>query len=177
MNNIHGIMAEFEDAEMLLEAARNSRQEGYRKMDAYSPFEIEGLSDTLGLERSKIPLVFLAAGILGALGGFFLLYYIAVLNYPINVAGRPLNSWPAFIPISFELSVLTAGVVGFIALLACCQLPMPYHPAFNNPSFSARASIDRFYLCIEADDPQFDSDRIKDFFSKINAVEVVEIEK
>ena len=116
-------------------------------------------------------------GIAGAVGGFLLLYYISVVYYPINVGGRPLNSWPAYIPISFELTVLSAGTIGFLALLIINRLPMPYHPVFNSASFAKHASNDRFYLCIEADDPLFDPDRTRDFLMGLNPMGVIELEK
>lgn len=172
---LHGIMAEFDSPEMLLEAARKAYREGYRNIDAYSPFPLEGLDDALGLRPSRIPLVFLISGIAGGLGGFLLLYFISVIYYPINVAGRPLNSWPAFIPISFELAVLSAGTIGFFAMLFFNRLPMPYHPVFNNESFAGHASHDRFYLSIEASDPKFDPQKTRGFLSGLNAREVSEI--
>ncbi|NLT66536.1 MAG: DUF3341 domain-containing protein [Acidobacteria bacterium] len=170
-------MAEFDDPRLLADAAGAAYREGYRKMDAYSPFAIEGLDEALGLARTKIPFVFLIMGIAGAVGGFLLLYYISVVYYPINVGGRPLNSWPAYIPISFELTVLSAGTIGFLALLIINRLPMPYHPVFNSASFAKHASNDRFYLCIEADDPLFDPDRTRDFLMGLNPMGVIELEK
>lgn len=171
------MMAEFEDEEDLLQASRRAYREGYRRMDAYTPFHVEGLADAIGFHRSRVPLVFLIAGLAGGIGGFFLQYYIAKIDYPINVAGRPLNSWPAFIPISFELTVLCAGVIGFIGMLIMNRLPMPYHPVFSNPSFAAHAMRDRFYLCIESADPKFDMEGTRAFLSQLNPKEVAEIEK
>lgn len=175
-NGIYGVMAEFDEADQLLEAARKTYQEGYRMLDAYSPFDIEGLADAIGFHRSNVSLVFLLAGLIGCFGGFFLQYAIAVLDYPINVGGRPLNSWPAFIPITFELTVLCSGVAGFIGMLVMNSLPMPYHPVFNVPSFSACASRDRFFLCIESRDPKFDLEQTTTFLRGLNPREVSEVE-
>jgi hypothetical protein len=176
-NKPYGILAEFENPDDLLSATRKAHQEGYRQMDAYAPFHIEGLSDALGFHRSRVSLVFLIAGLAGGIGGFFLQYYIAKFDYPIIVGGRPLNSWPAFIPITFELTVLCAGVVGFIGMLIMNRLPTPYHPVFNNPSFREHASSDRFYLCIQSDDPHFDVERTKNFLRQLNPKEVSELEE
>jgi hypothetical protein len=176
-DHLYGILAEFEDADELLQAARKTYQEGYRKIDAYSPFHIDGLADGIGFHRSKMSLVFLLAALGGAIGGFFLQFYIAVFDYPINVAGRPLNSWPAFIPITFEMTVLCAGIVGFIAMLIMNHLPMPYHPVFNNESFTNHAMSDRFYLSVEAKDPKFDPERTKAFMRQLNPKEVYDVEE
>jgi len=175
--DIYGVMAEFEEADQLLEAGQKAYAEGYREMDAYSPFHIEGLADAVGFHRSRVSLVFLVAGIIGGVGAFFMQWAIAKLDYPINVGGRPLNSWPAWIPITFELTVLFSGVIGFIGLLIMNNLPMPYHPVFNVPSFSASASRDRFFLCIEARDPKFDLEQTRAFLSGLNPLEVSEVEK
>ena len=177
MADIYGVMAEFEEADQLLEAGQKAYAEGYREMDAYSPFHIEGLADAVGFHRSRVSLVFLVAGIIGGVGAFFMQWAIAKLDYPINVGGRPLNSWPAWIPITFELTVLFSGVIGFIGLLIMNNLPMPYHPVFNVPSFSASASRDRFFLCIEARDPKFDLEQTRAFLSGLNPLEVSEVEK
>ncbi len=173
----HGFLAEFEDPEALLRASRQAYQEGYRRMDAYAPFHVEGLADAIGFHKSWVSLAFLIAGLTGGIGGFLLQLYIAKFDYPIIVGGRPLNSWPAFIPITFELTVLCAGVIGFIAMLAMNRLPTPYHPVFNDPSFAAHASRDRFYLCIEAEDPKFDSDGTRAFLLRLNPREVSQIEE
>jgi hypothetical protein len=146
-------------------------------MDAYAPLHVEGLADAIGFHRSRVSLVFLLAGLAGGLGGFLLQYYIAKIDYPIIVGGRPLNSWPAFIPITFELTVLCAGVIGFIAMLAMNHLPTPYHPVFNNPSFQVHGSRDRFYLCIERADPKFDLEATKSFLLQLHPKEVSEIEQ
>ncbi len=176
-NKSYGILAEFDDPEALLHATQRAYQEGYRRMDAYSPFHIDGLADALGFHRSRVSMVFLIAGLCGAIGGFFLQYYIAVSDYPINVAGRPLNSWPAFIPITFELTVLCAGVIGFIGMLMMNRLPTPYHPVFNSDSFKNHGMTDRFYLCIETGDPRFDPEGTKSFLQQLNPKEVSYVEE
>ncbi len=177
MAKLYGVVAKFEDAPELLGAARKAYQQGYRKMDAYSPFYIEGLADAIGFCHNNISLIFFVAGLVGGVGAFFMQYAIAKFDYPIIVAGRPFNSWPAFIPITFELTVLLSGVMGFIGMLVANGLPMPYHPVFNLPSFAASASRDRFFLCIEAGDAKFDLEGAKEFLRGLDALEVSEVEK
>lgn len=172
-----GILAQFETPEALLNASRQAYKEGYRQMDAYAPYYIEGLAESMGRGRTAVPGVFLAAGILGALLTFVMQYYIAKIDYPINVGGRPLNSWPAFIPVTFELAVLFAGIAGFIAMLMMNRLPEPYHAVFNSEAFTARASTDRYYLYIEAADPRFELQSTMNFLRQLNAEEVSEIGK
>lgn len=151
----HGLMAEFETAEQVLAAARRARQEGYRDMDAYTPYPVEGLSEELGLKRSRVPFVVLVGGLVGAVGGFFMQYWAMAVDYPLNVGGRPYNSWPAFIPITFEMMVLVAALAALLGMFYLNGLPMPYHPVFHLARF-ARATQDRFFLCIEATDAKFD---------------------
>ncbi len=157
-----GWMAEFDQPEDLLSAAERVREEGYRNVDAYAPMPVHGLPEALGLGRTWIPQIVLAAGLLGAIGGFVFLYYITVIHYPHNVGGRPFFSWPSYIPIMFETTVLLAAICGVIAMIALNGLPKPYHPVFNVPEF-LRASQDKFFLVIEASDPQFDKDRTREF--------------
>ena len=153
---VHGLMAEFETPTGLVQAARAVREKGYRKLDAYSPFPIEDLSAALHLHKNKLPLIVLIGGVCGLLTGYLMQYYITVWYFPINVGGRPLHSWPAYIVISFEMTILFAAFAATFGLLALCGLPMPYHPVFNVPRF-ALASRNRFFLCIESTDPLFDS--------------------
>ncbi len=171
---IYGVMAEFDNPSALVSAARAARAKGYRKLDAYSPFPIEELTDALHLHKNKLPLIVLAGGVIGGLTGFFLQYWIAVIYFPINIAGRPLNSWPSFIIITFELTILLAAISAVMGLLALCGLPMLYHPAFNVPRF-ALASRNRFFLAIEATDPLYDARATGEFLERLGANEVSEV--
>ncbi len=167
-------MADFDEPEQLLAAARKAYSGGYRRMDAYTPFPIEGLAEAIGFHRNTVALIVLIGGIVGCLTGFFLQYYVAVINYPINVGGRPLNSWPAFIPITFELTVLFGALSAVLGMLALNGLPMPYHPVFNVPKFEL-ASRNRFFLCIESEDPRFDREKTAEFLKGLNAGSVSEV--
>ena len=171
---IYGVMAEFDSPSALVSATRAARAKGYRKLDAYSPFPIEELTEALHLHKNKLPLIVLAGGVIGGLTGFFLQYWIAVIYFPINIAGRPLNSWPSFIIITFELTILFASLSAVLGMMALCGLPMPYHPVFNVPRFSA-ASRNRFFLCIEAADPLFDPARTSQFLGTLEPTEVSEV--
>jgi hypothetical protein len=167
-------MAEFDSPTALVHAARAAREKGYRKLDAYSPFPIESLSEALDLHRNKLPLIVLLGGIAGLAAGYLLQYYVTVWYFPINVAGRPLHSWPSYIVISFETTILLAALSAVLGLLALCGLPMPYHPVFNAPRF-ALASRNRFFLCIEARDPLFDRARTGEFLLALDPKEVSEV--
>jgi hypothetical protein len=171
---IFGLMAEFESPTELTLAARRAFAEGYRKMDAYSPFPIEEVSDAIGFGYSRVPLVVLVGGLLGGIGGYLMQYWISALNYPINVGGRPLNSWPAFIVVTFEMTILGGALFAIFGMLALNGLPMPYHPTFNVERF-AFASKDRFFLCIEADDPRFDRAQTEEFLRTLNPKQVSEV--
>ena len=173
---IYGIMAEFETREELVDAAKRAHERGYKRMDGYSPFPVEGLAEAMGRKRTRIPLLVLLGGIFGGTGGYFMEWYANVVDYPLNIAGRPHNSWPAFIPITFELTILCASLSAFFGTLLLNRLPEPYHPVFNVPRFE-RASIDRFFLCIEAADPLFDTAATRDFLSGMNPVSVSEVGK
>ncbi|HEX2229342.1 MAG TPA: DUF3341 domain-containing protein [Candidatus Binatia bacterium] len=172
---IYGILAEFDNPEDLVSAARETRHAGYRKMDAYTPFPVEGLNEALELGRTWVPLLVLIGGILGAGLGYFLQYYISVIDYPLNIGGRPLHSWPAFIPVTFEMTVLVAGLFAVLGMLALNGLPMPYHPIFNVPYFSL-ATHDRFFLCIEAADLKFDRAATRRFLEGLGPRRVSEVE-
>jgi hypothetical protein len=173
----YGVMAQFHTPEHLLAAANRAYAAGYRNMDAYSPMPIEGLAEAVGFRRNWVSTIVLCCGLCGGAGGFGLLWWISVIAYPHNIAGRPFNSWPAYIPITFECTVLLAALSAVIGMLALNKLPMPYHPVFNVESFAKRASVDRFFLCIEATDPKFEIARTKAFLEQLNPEEVAEVEK
>jgi len=170
----YGVMAEFEDPTSLVNAARTAYEMGFRKLDAYTPFPIEELNDVLHLHKNKLPLIVLCGGVMGALTGYLLQYFVTVIYFPINVAGRPLHSWPSYIVITFELTILFGALATVLGLLGLCGLPMPYHPVFNVPRFSA-ASRDRFFLCIEATDPMFNLQTTSRFLESMEAREVSEV--
>jgi hypothetical protein len=172
---LYGLLAEFATPDDLLQATRQARQEGYRRLEAYTPFPVEGLAEALDFHRTHIPLVVLLGGVVGGLGSYFLQYWINVVHYPLNVGGRPLHSWPAFIPVTFELTILGAALAAVLGMLALNGLPMPYHPLFNVPRFE-RASSDGFFLCIEAHDARFDSAETRRFLEGLSASEVSEVE-
>jgi hypothetical protein len=171
---IYGLMAEFETAEQVLQATRRARLAGYREMDAYTPYPVEGLAAELGLPRTRVPFVVLTAGLVGAGSGFFMQWYAAAIDYPINVGGRPLNSWPAFIQVTFEVMVLVASIAALFGMLFLNGLPRPHHPVFNVPRFD-RASQDRFFLCIEARDANYDADATRRFLEESHPVYIVEV--
>jgi hypothetical protein len=171
---LYGVMAEFEDPSSLVNAARTAYHNGFRKLDAYTPFPIEELSEALHLHKNKLPLIVLIGGILGGLTGYLMQYYVTVIYFPINIAGRPLHSWPSYIVITFELTILFASIASVLGLLGLCGLPMPYHPVFNIPRFSA-ATRDRFFLCIESTDPLFDLEKTSKFLEDMDAKEVSEV--
>ena len=171
---LHGLMAEFETPTALVAAAEQARLHGYRQMDAYSPIPIEELSEALGLRRTRLPRLVLAGGTLGGLAGYGLEYWTQAIAYPLNVGGRPFHSWPHFIPVAFETTVLGAALAAFVGMWALNNLPQPYHPVFNVPAF-ARASLDRFFLCIEATDPRFDRHATAKFLESLHPVGVTEV--
>jgi Protein of unknown function (DUF3341) len=172
---IWGLMAEFDSPADLVRACRGAREAGYRRMDAYTPFPIEAVFDALGLHRNAMPLIVLCGGILGCLGGLGLQYWVSVVAYPINVGGKPFFSLPAFIPITFECTILLAALFCVLGMLALNGLPMPYHPVFNVPSF-ALATRDRFFLCIESADVRFDPDGTRKFLEQFGPRSVSEVE-
>jgi len=163
---LYGLMVEFLTASEILEATRRAWQAGYREMDAYTPYPVEGLAAALGLRRSRVPFVVLIAGLVGALLGFAMQYYSMAVSYPLNIGGRPYNSWPVFMPIAFEVMVLVAGFAAFLGMLLLNGLPRPHHPVFNVPGFE-RSSQDRFFLCIEAVDPLFDLQGTAEFLAAL----------
>jgi len=172
---VYGLLAEFDAPEALVAAGERAYADGYRRLDAYTPFPVHGLAEAIGFRTNRLPLLVLIAGIVGAGAGFFSQYYVAVIDYPLNVGGRPLNSWPAFIPITFEVTILAAAATAVLGMLALNGLPQPYHPVFNAPRF-ALATRDRFFLCIEATDPRFDSEATRKFLEGLGAKEVTDVE-
>lgn len=171
---IYGLLAEFEEPNELIAAARHAREAGYRQLDAYSPFPIEELAEALGAHDRRLPLLVLIGGILGGLGGYLLQYWTAAVDYPINVGGRPFVSWPAFVPVTFECTILAAALFAVLGMLALNGLPMPYHPVFNVKSF-ALASKDKFFLCIEATDPKYDRAATQKFLESLEPREIAEV--
>lgn len=172
---LYGVMAEFSNPTDLVAAARSTYEAGYRRINGYSPYPIEELSEAIGFTHSSLPLIVLIGGIVGGLGGFFMQYWMEVIDYPLNVGGKPFNSWPAFIPITFETTVLCAAFAAVFGMLALNKLPQPYHPVFNAPNF-ALATRDRFFLVIEANDPKFNHAEVVDFMKTLGAVEVNDVE-
>ncbi len=171
---LHGLIAAFRQPEPLLEAAHRAHSAGYRNMDAYAPMPIEGLAEAIGFRSNAVSRWVLAGGLAGACGGFGLMWWITVVAFPHNVAGRPLNSWIAYIPITFECMVLIACFTAVISMLALNGLPQPYHPVFNVASFE-RASRDRFFLCIEASDPLFDLEATRELLESLQPEEVLDV--
>jgi hypothetical protein len=174
-SSLYGVLAEFDTSDELLAATRRAREAGYRQMDAYTPFPIEGLAEALGFHRTHLPLIVLLGGIVGGVGGYLMQYWIAAIDYPLNIGGRPLHSWPAFIPVTFELTILSAALAAVLGMLALNGLPMPYHPLFNVPRF-ALVTRDAFFLCIEARDPKFDRSETRRFLESVAARAVMEVE-
>jgi hypothetical protein len=171
---IYGILAEFDSSTDLVYAAKAAYAAGYRKMDAYSPFPIEEASEAIGFHKSRVPLVVLLGGLLGGLSGFALQYWINVISYPLNVGGKPYDSWPAFIVPTFEMTILFAGLSGVFGMFALNGLPMPYHPLFNVDRFSA-VTRDKFFLCVEAADPKFDLVDTQRFMESLKPLSISEV--
>ena len=168
-------MAEFENPTDLVAAARKVYSLGYRRINGYSPYPIEGLSEAIGFTYTRLPLIVFIGGLIGAIGGFTMQYWIAAWDYPLNVGGKPTNSWPAFIPITFETTVLCAAFAAVFGMLVLNKLPQPYHPVFNVPNF-AMATRDRFFLAVEANDQKFDHDRVVELLKSLGALEVNDVE-
>jgi hypothetical protein len=171
---LYGLLAEFAEPEAVLDAARKARDEGYRRMEAYSPYPVEGLAEAVGHPPDRVAAVVLTGGILGGLTGFFLQYYANVFSYPLNIGGRPHNSWPSFIPITFELTVLGAALFAVFGMLAMNGLPRPHHPLFGVAEFDL-ASRDKFFLCIESADPRFDRERTRRFLEGLGSGTIREV--
>ena len=172
---LYGLMAEFETPGALIAATEKSREAGYRKLDAYAPYPIEELVHALGHHHSKLPLMVLCGGVIGALAGIGLQVYVNAIAYPLNIGGKPVLSWPAFVPVTFEMTILFASLTAVLGMLALNGLPTPHHPVFNLPRFSA-ASRDRYFLCIEAADPRFHAEGTRQFLESQGPTEVSEVE-
>ncbi|MEX0716375.1 MAG: DUF3341 domain-containing protein [Planctomycetaceae bacterium] len=171
---LHGVLAEFSDAEALVRAATRTRETGYRRFEAYTPFPVHGLAEATGFRRTGLPAVVLAGGIFGCVGGFALQYWVSVIAYPLNIGGRPLNSWVSFIPVTFETTVLCAALAAVLGMLALNGLPRPHHPLFGVPQFD-HVTRDKFFLCIEAADERFDVDAARRFLLELGASEVLDV--
>jgi Alternative complex III, ActD subunit len=171
---VYGLMAEFATPTDIVAAAKRTHEAGYRKIDAYSPFPIEELAEAIGFHRDGVALVTLVGGLLGMFGGYILQYWIHAINYPINVGGRPFNSWPAFIVVTFEMTILFGGLAAVFGMLALNGLPMPYHPVFNVPRF-AFASKDRFFLIIFSSDAKYDPAGTRRFLESLEPRSISEV--
>jgi hypothetical protein len=173
-NDMYGLLAEFATADALLDAARRARERGFRHIEAYAPFAVDGLDKAVGFSRNRVPLVALLGGLAGGIGTYFLQWYAAVIDYPVNVGGRPLHSWPSFIPPTFELTILGAAIAAVIGMLVMNGLPRLHHPLFNVPEFDL-ATRNRFFLCLVARDPQFDGEQAKKFLQDLQPLLVREV--
>ena len=171
---LYGLMAEFDSPDALVVASRRAYEAGYRQLDAYTPFPIEELHEALDVHRTRVPLLVLIGGIVGGLTGYGLEYWVSTTAYPLNIGGRPLHSWPSFVPVTFEMTVLFAALTAVLGMLALNKLPMPYHPVFNAPRF-ALATRDRFFLCIEAADARFDAAGTRRFLESCGPREVTDV--
>lgn len=171
---LHGVMAEFDHSDKLIAAVKAVRSEGYTQLDAYTPYPIEALHHALGHHHSPLPRMVLAGGITGALGGFLLQTWTSTMALPLNVGGKPYFSWPAFIPVTFECTILLASLTAVMGMLALSGLPRPHHPVFNVERF-AMASRDRYFLCIEAGDPLFDVTKTCQFLWTLEPTHVAEV--
>jgi len=170
----YGIMAEFASAQDLVTAARHTHEAGYRKIDAYSPFPVEELADAIGFHKNSVSLVTLIGAAVGGLTGYLMQYWMAVVSYPVNVGGRPYHSWPSFIIVTFEMTILFGGISAVFGMLALNGLPMPYHPVFNVPRF-VLASKDRFFLIVFATDPKYDAKGTRQFLESLHARSISEV--
>jgi hypothetical protein len=171
---LFGILAEFHEHEELVAAARATTEAGYRRTEAYSPYPVEGLAEALDFGRTRLPWIVLGGGVIGGLAGYGLQYWVSVIQYPLNIGGRPLHSWPLFLPVTFECIVLVAALSCVLGMLALNGLPRPYHPLFDVEGFE-RASSDRFFLIILSRDDQFAAESTREFLEKLNAVKVSDV--
>jgi hypothetical protein len=170
----YGLIAEFRTGDALLQAAKRAKEEGYREVEAYAPYAVEGLAEAVGFESHAVPLMTFIGGVLGGAGGYFLQWYSAVVDYPINVGGRPLHSWPSFIVPTFELTILGAALAAVFGMLIANGLPRLRHPIFHARDFE-QATRNRFFLCLPARDPKFDAVRSRRFLTDLQALSVSEV--
>jgi ActD protein len=173
---LYGVMAEFDDPTSLVEAARRTYDEGYRRFDSFSPFPIHEVFDAMHLNDKRVSLIVLLGGLTGLCTGLGLQIWVSAIAYPLNIAGRPYISWPMFIPVTFELTILFASFAAVFGMFGLNGLPMPYHPVFNVERFTMHASQDRFFLAIEADDAKFDRNRTRAFLQSLGAKEISDVE-
>ncbi|HEY0872785.1 MAG TPA: DUF3341 domain-containing protein [Vicinamibacterales bacterium] len=173
---IYGLMAEFDDVTTLVDATKRVHAEGYKRFDVYTPFPVHQLFDAMEFDDRRLPLIVLLGGIAGCFAGFGLCYWVSTTAYPLNIGGRPFNSWPAFIPVTFEVTILFAALTCVFGMIVLNGLPQPYHPVFNVKKFAERGSQDALFLAIEADDPRFDREKTRAFLQQLGAREINEVE-
>lgn len=173
-SSLYGILAQFADTQTLICASESLVSRGYRRLDAYTPFAVSGLAEAIGFRRTRMPLVVLIGGLVGLASGYGLQWWVSAVAYPLNIGGRPLNSWPAFIPVTFELTILFAALSAVLGMLALNGLPRPHHPLFEIPAFE-RASTDGFFLCVESRDPHFHAGDVRRVFSELHASEIWDV--
>ena len=174
---LYGVMAEFEDPTSLVDAARRTYDEGYRQFESYSPYPIHEVFDAMHIRDKRVSRIVLAGGLIGLCTGLALQVWVSAVAYPLNIAGRPYLSWPMFIPVTFELTILFSAFAAVFGMLGLNGLPMPYHPVFNVERFTAHASQDRFFLAIEASDARFDRTGTRTFLQGLGAKEVNDVEE
>src|SRR6266436_10089683 len=172
--SVYGLMAEFDSPQELVTAAHKTHGAGYHKIDAYSPFPVEGLAEAIGFHKNRVSLVVLIGGLIGGISAYSLQYWVAAITYPTNVGGRPFHSWPSFIIVTFELTILFGGISAAVGMLALNGLPLPYHPVFNVPAFS-KASDNKFFLVVSSTDPKYDATRTREFLKGLAPRAVSEV--
>jgi Alternative complex III, ActD subunit len=172
---LYGLMAEFDSPEKLIRACDEATKAGYKRLGAYTPYPMEEVWEAIGHHRSKLPLIVLGGGLAGALGGFFFQYWASVQAYPMNIGGRPFNSWVAFIVPAFETTILFAAFAAVLGMFFLNGLPQPYHPAFNVPRF-AQASRDRYFLMVTTKDKIFEPVAVRKLLEGLDPTEVNEVE-
>lgn len=173
-SQLYALLAEFAEPEQLVEAARQVHRQGYRRFESYSPFPVEGLAEAMEFRHTRISMVVLTGGIVGCVGGFFFQWWVNTVAYPINIGGRPFNSWPAFIPVTFEMTILGAALSAVLGMLALNGLPRPHHPLFAVPQF-ADVTENRFFLSVLAADPEFDEEVTRNFLQSLKPLEVIDV--